>query len=191
MLIVKVNIVSSTQACLFGSYSVYSPNIPTPTIYYSGGSVELGLHFYSDVVGYVTGVRFYKSAATNGTFTGSLWSMAGVLISTANFGTLRSSGWQTAQFPAAIKITAATIPTTPTICPSKSPSLLPSQCPTLSPSIIPSISPTISPSVTPTVNPTVKPTQRPTSQPSMQPSLKPTKQPTTQPSSQSSAQPTW
>eukprot|EP01036_Dinobryon_divergens_P031120 gene31120-40469_t len=106
MLIIKVKFVSTTQACLFGSYTAYSTTIPTN--FYADTSVELGLQFYSDVDGYVTGVRFYKSSSQTGTFTGSLWSTAGALISTANFATLTSSGWQTVNFPSVKKINAMT-----------------------------------------------------------------------------------
>src|SRR5262249_38689360 len=46
-------------------------------------SVELGVKFRADVDGYVTGIRYYKSAANTGTHVGSLWTANGVRLSTA------------------------------------------------------------------------------------------------------------
>jgi hypothetical protein len=43
-------------------------------------NIELGLRFKSNVAGYVTGVRFYKSAQNTGTHTGSLWDNNGKLL---------------------------------------------------------------------------------------------------------------
>ena len=39
--------------------------------------VELGVSFKSDVNGYITGIRSYKSSANTGTHIGNLWSSAG------------------------------------------------------------------------------------------------------------------
>ena len=40
-------------------------------------AVELGVKFRSDVAGFITGIRFYKTAGNTGTHTGTLWSTAG------------------------------------------------------------------------------------------------------------------
>ena len=46
---------------------------------------EFGVRFRSDVNGFITGVRFYKSAANTGTHIGNLWSNTGALLATATF----------------------------------------------------------------------------------------------------------
>jgi len=61
-------------------------------------SVEVGTKFQSDVPGYVTGVRFYKSAANTGVHIGNLWSRTGTLLATVTFSGETSSGWQQAAF---------------------------------------------------------------------------------------------
>jgi len=71
--------------------------------------VELGVKFRSDVAGYVTGIRFYKSAANTGPHVGNLWSVAGVKLATVTFSNETASGWQTAMFSAPVAIDANTI----------------------------------------------------------------------------------
>lgn len=69
-------------------------------------SVELGMKFRSKVAGYVTGVRFYKSAQNTGTHTGSLWNANGRLMATVTFTDESRSGWQTATFDKPVSIAA-------------------------------------------------------------------------------------
>src|SRR5262249_54957689 len=61
-------------------------------------AVELGVKFKSDVDGYITGVRYYKSAANSGVHVGSLWSSTGVRLATATFTNESASGWQQVSF---------------------------------------------------------------------------------------------
>src|SRR5262249_56196732 len=72
----------------------------------SGG---LGVKFRADVDGYVTGIRYYKSAANTGTHVGSLWTANGVRLSTATFSGERASGWQQVTFGVPIAVTANTV----------------------------------------------------------------------------------
>jgi hypothetical protein len=60
--------------------------------------IELGVTFRSDVNGYITGIRFYKSAADTGTHVGSLWSASGASLATAAFTGESGSGWQQVNF---------------------------------------------------------------------------------------------
>lgn len=69
-------------------------------------SVELGMKFRSSVAGYVTGVRFYKSAQNTGRHTGSLWNSRGHLLATVTFRNESASGWQTASFDHPVSIAA-------------------------------------------------------------------------------------
>ena len=89
--------------------TVWTPST-TPTIADSGeaAGVELGLKFRSDVNGYVTGVRFYKSASNSGTHTANLWTASGSLLATAAFVNETASGWQQVSFNPAVQISPAT-----------------------------------------------------------------------------------
>jgi len=71
-------------------------------------SVELGTKFRADVDGFVTAVRFYKGSLNTGTHTGSLWNSSGTRLGTVTFGGETASGWQQANFPTSIPITANT-----------------------------------------------------------------------------------
>ena len=58
--------------------SIWSARV-VPSIVDAGpdAAVELGVKFRADVRGFVTGVRFYKSAANSGVHIGSLWTSSG------------------------------------------------------------------------------------------------------------------
>ncbi|MGO9599389.1 MAG: N,N-dimethylformamidase beta subunit family domain-containing protein, partial [Isosphaeraceae bacterium] len=64
-----------------GPLSIWSNSV-TPGTPDSGpdNPVELGVDFSSDISGYITGIRFYKSSANTGTHTGSLWTSSGTLL---------------------------------------------------------------------------------------------------------------
>lgn len=70
--------------------------------------VELGLRFRSAQPGWITGVRFYKSAANTGAHVGNLWSKDGVLLARAAFANETASGWQSVRFAAPVRIAADT-----------------------------------------------------------------------------------
>jgi hypothetical protein len=71
--------------------------------------VELGVSFKSDVSGYVTGIRFYKSAANTGTHVGNLWSSTGALLGNATITGETASGWQQVNFSSPVAIMANTV----------------------------------------------------------------------------------
>ncbi|HSX43541.1 MAG TPA: DUF4082 domain-containing protein, partial [Candidatus Saccharimonadales bacterium] len=73
------------------------------------GSIELGVRFKSNVAGYVTGVRFYKSALNKGTHTGSLWDKSGKLLASVTFTGESASGWQTANFAQPVSVASGTV----------------------------------------------------------------------------------
>ncbi len=70
--------------------------------------VELGVRFTADVSGWVTGLRFYKSAANTGTHVGTLWTNNGTALATATFTNETASGWQQVTFSTAVAVTAGT-----------------------------------------------------------------------------------
>jgi hypothetical protein len=86
------------------------PTSPTPKVpqVTSTASVTLGLKFYSDVTGYVTGVRFYKGTRNTGTHVGVLWSSTGAKLASVTFSGETASGWQQAKFSSPVSIAAKT-----------------------------------------------------------------------------------
>jgi len=88
------------------TYGIWGNAVPKTLDSGNTRSVELGLKFRSSVAGYVTGVRFYKSALNTGTHTGSLWSASGRQLATTTFTGETKSGWQTAQFSKPVSIAA-------------------------------------------------------------------------------------
>jgi hypothetical protein len=82
----------------------------TPAIVDSGDTqaVELGTKFTSDSNGFITGLKFYKSAANTGTHTASLWTASGQLLATGTFTNETASGWQQVNFAMPVAITAGT-----------------------------------------------------------------------------------
>lgn len=71
--------------------------------------IELGVKFRSDTSGYITGIRFYKSAANTGNHVANLWSAYGKLLATANYINESASGWQVATFAKPVAISANTV----------------------------------------------------------------------------------
>ncbi len=63
----------SAQAC---PCSIFAPSA-TGTQDNDTSAVELGVKFRSDVDGFITGIRFYKTSGNTGTHTGTLWSSPG------------------------------------------------------------------------------------------------------------------
>jgi hypothetical protein len=71
-------------------------------------AVTLGLKFYSDVAGYVNGVRFYKGPHNTGTHVGTLWTEGGAKLASVTFSGETASGWQQANFSAPVSVAAKT-----------------------------------------------------------------------------------
>jgi hypothetical protein len=87
------------------------PGTATPSVADVGVDypVELGVSFASDVGGYITGIRFYKSTANTGTHVGNLWDSAGNLLASATFTSESASGWQQASFANPVAVAANTL----------------------------------------------------------------------------------
>jgi PKD repeat protein len=87
------------------------PSSAAPTIAADSDTtaVELGVKIKSDVAGYITGIRFYKSATNTGTHVGSLWTRSGQLLARATFSGESASGWQQVSFSMPVAITANTV----------------------------------------------------------------------------------
>jgi uncharacterized protein DUF4082/Big-like domain-containing protein/putative Ig domain-containing protein len=110
VLLVLVLLCSSSN--FFGQTQVTIwPNttVPATTDVGPDSPVELGVSFKSDTNGYVTGIRFYKSAANTGTHVGNLWSNGGTLLASATSTGETASGWQQVNFATPVAIAANTV----------------------------------------------------------------------------------
>jgi Domain of unknown function (DUF4082)/F5/8 type C domain/Secretion system C-terminal sorting domain/Fibronectin type III domain len=93
------------------STSIFTTQVPvavTDNDHQSTTGQELGLRFRSSTAGFITGVRFYKTAGNAGTHTGELYSNTGTRLAQATFSGETSTGWQTVMFSAPVAITANT-----------------------------------------------------------------------------------
>lgn len=90
--------------------SIFTPaEIPAgPVLQDNPSGIEVGVKFKSNIAGYITGLRFYKTAGNTGTHTGSLWSSDGTLLSRAIFINETASGWQEVNLNTPVTITAGT-----------------------------------------------------------------------------------
>lgn len=102
----NIGAATSRSLTVNGPYSVFGQTIPAKPDSGDGGSYEMGLRFTPTVDGFITGVRFYKSAANTGTHTGSLWNSSGSRLATATFTNETSTGWQTVLFSQAVAVAA-------------------------------------------------------------------------------------
>jgi len=100
---VPVTVTYSCPCSILGMAS--SPATPATG---DSSAVELGVKFRSDIGGYISGVRFYKSEANTGTHVGSLWSRSGARLATATFSAESASGWQEVSFSSPVAIEADT-----------------------------------------------------------------------------------
>ncbi len=86
--------------------TLYGSNVPATPDSGDSSAVELGVRFTPSVSGWVTGVRFYKSAANLGTHTGTLWSSTGTAIASGTFAGESATGWQTLTFPGPVPVSS-------------------------------------------------------------------------------------
>jgi Domain of unknown function (DUF4082)/Bacterial Ig-like domain/Bacterial Ig domain len=86
------------------------PDSTTPSTPDSGATaaVELGVKFTTSINGYLSGIRFYKSAANAGTHTGTLWSATGTMLATGTFTGESTQGWQQLNFTTPVAVQAGT-----------------------------------------------------------------------------------
>lgn len=86
------------------------PPSAIPTLIDTGPdrAVELGVKFVSDSDGFISGIRFFKSAANTGVHEGHLWTASGQLLAMVTFSNETASGWQQANFSSPVAIAANT-----------------------------------------------------------------------------------
>ncbi|HEY1007273.1 MAG TPA: N,N-dimethylformamidase beta subunit family domain-containing protein, partial [Sphingobacteriaceae bacterium] len=71
--------------------------------------VEVGVKFRPLADGFITGIRFYKSAGNTGTHVGSLWTRAGIRLAQATFVNESAAGWQEVLLDEPVEVTAGTV----------------------------------------------------------------------------------
>ena len=89
-----------------GPYSMFGNEVPKTIDSQDTGNTVLGQRFTPTQDGYISGVRFYKSAANTGIHTGTVWNSAGVQLATLAFINETASGWQSSRFVTPVKVTA-------------------------------------------------------------------------------------
>ncbi|URD49591.1 DUF4082 domain-containing protein [Chroococcidiopsis sp. CCNUC1] len=101
---------TTAAAASTSAYSIWSSNaMPIVVADSDTAAVELGIKFRTDVSGYITGIRFYKSTGNTGVHTGKLWTSSGQQLATATFTNETASGWQQVNFDRPVAISANTV----------------------------------------------------------------------------------
>lgn len=93
------------------NYSIFpaAPSISQNSIGNGASPLEVGMKFFSNVDGYISGLRFYKGVGGQGLHIGNLWTINGTNLATATFTGETASGWQTVTLSPPVAITANTI----------------------------------------------------------------------------------
>ena len=73
-----------------------------------GGAVTLGVRVTPTQPGYISGIRFFKSAANTGTHVGALWTTSGTELASATFTNETATGWQQVNFAQPVQVRANT-----------------------------------------------------------------------------------
>lgn len=89
--------------------SIFGVITPTQVDSADTSAVTLGVKFTASSAGFISGIRFYKSAANTGTHVGTLYTADGkTALASGTFANESSSGWQTLSFPSPVAISANT-----------------------------------------------------------------------------------
>ncbi len=91
-----------------GPFTIWDNSVSPQMPYFADSPIEVGVKFKADYNGFITGVRFYKSAQNNGLHEGTLYNTAGFALASATFSNETSSGWQTVTFSSPVAITPNT-----------------------------------------------------------------------------------
>ena len=104
--------VEATGPCsLFGDAAPATPTAPAapaaPATPAAGSdAAEVGVRFRAAVDGEIAGIRFFKDPRDTGVHLASLWTEDGRALATGTPADETASGWQTARFPAPVRIEA-------------------------------------------------------------------------------------
>src|SRR5215469_11715176 len=92
-----------------GCVSLWPASATPSTFSTSGGAVELGVKFHSDMAGYILGIRFFKNSSDTGTDTGQLWTESGTLLGQVVFTTGDASDPAPGCFPTPLSETLSSM----------------------------------------------------------------------------------
>lgn len=99
----SIQVLPAPDGTIFG---VTAP--PQGTSNDGSGAIELGTKFRTNANGFITALRFYKTAGNAGTHTGELYSSTGTLLAQVNYTGESASGWQTVTLTSPVAVTANT-----------------------------------------------------------------------------------
>lgn len=107
----KTAVLSTSVAITLPSAHLFSTPPPVESMQSENPStgLNLGMRFTPKVDGTITGLRFYKFAGDVSTHKGTLWTNDGMALAAVDFTDESSSGWQTANFKAPVKVKAGTV----------------------------------------------------------------------------------
>lgn len=88
--------------------SLLGAAVPSNPAASDSSAVTVGMRFTAEENGFVTAIRFYKGTGNTGTHVGSLFTATGHQLSRVTFVDESPTGWQTAQLPSAVPVTAGT-----------------------------------------------------------------------------------
>jgi hypothetical protein len=106
ILFLSTSYITSAQTTVFTISQPVQPSSSQPGN--DGQALELGMKFRPTLNGFITALRFYKSAENTGTHIGQLWSSTGTLLAQEIYTNETASGWQEVVLPAAVAVTAGT-----------------------------------------------------------------------------------
>jgi hypothetical protein len=88
--------------------TIFTTQTPLGSTGNDGQPIEVGVKFRSSTTGYITGIRFYKTAGNSGTHIGELYSSTGTRLGQATFTGETATGWQMVTFGTPVAIAANT-----------------------------------------------------------------------------------
>lgn len=106
VVVLAATLISSTSAqAAPTAYGIWpTATVPRHDADADSSSVELGVRFRSSTDGWITGIRYYKSAVNTGVHVGTLWSVSGDALARTTFTSETTSGWQKARFDAPVRV---------------------------------------------------------------------------------------
>jgi hypothetical protein len=106
-----ITVIMSPAVCPCHIFTTQTPASGTTNDNGNGntlGAIELGVRFQSTSAGFITGIRFYKTAGNSGTHIGELYKTDGTRLAQATFTGETATGWQSVSFNTPVAITANT-----------------------------------------------------------------------------------
>lgn len=109
MLLLLLILLVAVKFCNAQTFTLFGAGTPgnDVTVNY-GAPTDFGFKFRTSTMGWILGVKFYKTSSNTGTHIGEIYSPMGTRLEQVTFVNETSSGWQTAMFSTPIQIDAIT-----------------------------------------------------------------------------------